>query len=76
MFGVTIEMERAHSRAPVTAITLAWWRKQGEEFRATYQERQRSKLGRKARLRGEEMAPSPALPFSKVALPAPENNKR
>ena len=40
-------------------VTLAWWRKSGYEYRATYQERQRSKLGRMARLRGNVEAVSP-----------------
>lgn len=65
-YGVAIDLERAHSRAPATAVTLTWWRKQGEEFRATYQERQRSKLGRKARLRGEAVAVIPA-PLSSLS---------
>jgi len=50
--GVQIELVRAHSRAPVTAVSLAWWRKQGDEFRAAHAKRQRSKAGRMARLRG------------------------
>ncbi len=57
--GVQIEMVRRHPRAPVTAVTLAWWKKQGDEFRAAVQERGRSKMGRMARLRGtvEMMTP-------------------
>lgn len=51
--GVKIELMRVHPRAPVTGVTLAWWRKEGDEFRAAYAERRRSKLGRMARLRGE-----------------------
>lgn len=51
--GVKIELTRVHSRAPITGVTLVWWRKEGEEFRAAYAERRRSKLGRMARLRGE-----------------------
>jgi hypothetical protein len=51
-FGVKVDVDRAYSRAPITGVTLAWWRKDGEEYRATHQERQRSKLGRMARLRG------------------------
>lgn len=51
--GVKVELTRAHSRAPITGVTLVWWRKEGEEFRAAYAERRRSKLGRMARLRGE-----------------------
>jgi hypothetical protein len=65
-FGIQISVERAHSRAPISAISLTWWRKEGEEYRATYQERQRSKLGRKARLRGEAAEVCPALPIPEL----------
>jgi hypothetical protein len=65
-FGIQIGVQRAHSRAPISAVSLAWWRKEGEEYRATYQERQRSKLGRKARLRGEVAEVGPALPISEL----------
>jgi Initiator Replication protein len=47
-----IEQERIHSRAPINAVTLTWWRKSGEEFQAAMKERNRSKVGRMARLRG------------------------
>jgi hypothetical protein len=50
--GVQIEMTRQHPQAPVTAVTVAWWKKRGDEYRAAVQERGRSKLGRMARLRG------------------------
>ena len=50
--SVKIDLSRPHSRAPITGVTLAWWRKEGNEFRAAYAERMRSKLGRMARLRG------------------------
>jgi hypothetical protein len=50
--GVQIETVRRHPRAPVTAVTLAWWKKQGDEFRDAMRERDRSKVGRMARLRG------------------------
>lgn len=51
--GVKIELTRAHIRAPVTGVTLAWWQKEGDDFRAANAERLRSKLGRMARLRGQ-----------------------
>jgi len=55
--SLQIELERVHSRAPAHAVTLAWWRKSGDEFHAAMQERNRSKVGRMARLRGQvEMA--------------------
>src|ERR1017187_1197399 len=63
--SLQIEQERIHSRAPIHGVTLAWWRKSGDEFRAAMQERNRSKVGRMARLRGQvETAepPSPPLP--------------
>jgi hypothetical protein len=64
--GVKAEVERAYSRAPITGIQLGWWRKDGEEYRQTYRERQRSKLGRMARLKGQSEVVTLTLP----ALPA------
>lgn len=51
--SLEIEQERIHSRAPINAVTLTWWRKSGDEFREAMQERNRSKVGRMARLRGK-----------------------
>jgi hypothetical protein len=51
--SLQIELERVHSRAPIRGVTLGWWRKSGDEFRAAMQERNRSKVGRMARLRGQ-----------------------
>ncbi len=51
--GVTLTTQRRHAKAAVHSVTVAWWKKEGEEFRASYRELQRSKLGRKARLRGD-----------------------
>jgi hypothetical protein len=51
--GVQIEMVRKHPRAPAHAVTIAWWRKQGEEFREVMLELRRPKVGRMARLRGQ-----------------------
>jgi len=50
--GVQIEMVRKHARAPAHSVTITWWRKQGDEFRAALQERNRPKFGRMARLKG------------------------
>lgn len=50
--GVQIELERKHSRAPIHGVKMAWWRKSGDEFREAMEERNRSKLGRMARLKG------------------------
>ncbi len=62
-YGIRMDPERAHSRAPITAVSLVWWKKEGDDYRATQHERQRSKIGRKARLRGEIIDVAPALPF-------------
>jgi hypothetical protein len=61
-YGVRIDAGRAHARAPITTVMLGWWRKDGGEFREAHQERQRSKLGRMARLKGSagaDEAPTP-----------------
>jgi len=67
-FGIRLDIVRAHARAPISAVSLVWWRKEGEEFRATRRERQRSKLGRKARLRGEVVEVAPALSLSELKV--------
>jgi plasmid replication initiation protein len=66
--GVTIELRRRHARAPIHEVAISWWNKSGEEFRAAMQERNRSKVGRMARLRGQvekaeplQVLPSPPL---------------
>jgi hypothetical protein len=51
--GVDATIVRRSPRAPIEAVTVAWWRKEGDEFRAALRERDRSKLGRMARLRGD-----------------------
>jgi hypothetical protein len=50
--SVRIDLNRKHSRAPVDAVTMTWWRKSPEEMAAAIRERNRSKVGRMARLRG------------------------
>ena len=50
--SLQIELERIHSRAPIHGVTIAWWRKSGDEFKQAMQERNRSKVGRMARLKG------------------------
>ena len=49
--GVTVEVRRRSSRAPIEAVVVAWYRKEGDAFREALRERERSKLGRSARLR-------------------------
>jgi hypothetical protein len=51
--SVDIDLRRRHPRAPIHEVAIAWWRKSGDDFRAAVQERNRSKIGRMARLRGE-----------------------
>jgi len=52
---ISVDLQpRRHSKfAPIEAVTVVWWRKQGDDFRAAMQERNRSKVGRMARLRGK-----------------------
>jgi hypothetical protein len=51
--GVKVELQRRHSRSPIEAVSVAWFRKSGEDFRAAMQELNRSKVGRMARLKGK-----------------------
>ncbi len=51
--SVQVEVQRRHARAPIHAIILSWWKKEGDEFRSAVHERNRSKVGRLARLRGK-----------------------
>jgi Initiator Replication protein len=51
--GVDIALQRKSANAPIEAVTVSWWKKQGEEYRTTLRERDRSKVGRMARLRGK-----------------------
>jgi hypothetical protein len=64
--GVRIEIRRRSPRAPIEAVAVAWSRKEGDAFRAAIAERERSKLGRMARLKRaiertglDEQAPAP-----------------
>jgi hypothetical protein len=60
--SVQVEVRRKHARAPIEGISMAWWRKSGDEFRAAMQERNRSKVGRMARLKGGGDSVLPLLP--------------
>ena len=62
-YGVEFQVVRRHSRAPITAVTLAWWRKEGDAFRATHAEQQQPKQGRTARLRRMAQAAPPGAPM-------------
>jgi hypothetical protein len=50
--GVDIQPVRRSPRAPITAVTIAWWQKEGDEYRDTLRELRRPKVGRMARLKG------------------------
>ena len=64
-YSVEFQVVRRHSRAPIAAVTLAWWRKEGDAFRATYAEQQQPKQGRTARLRRMAQAQPPSAPASR-----------
>jgi plasmid replication initiation protein len=49
---VDIELKRKHARAAIHEVVVAWRKQEGDEFRASMRERDRSKIGRRARLRG------------------------
>ena len=50
--GVDIRLERHHPNIPPHEVSITWWRKEGDAFREAVRERNRSKIGRMARLRG------------------------
>jgi hypothetical protein len=52
--SVSLEVNRRHPRASIEAVTMTWWRKDGDEFREAIQERSKSKVGRLTRLRERE----------------------
>ncbi len=56
--GVDVAIIRRNASAPIEAMTVTWWRKEGEAFRETLRERNRLKAGRMARLRGQAEAVS------------------
>lgn len=51
--GVAIEVRRRSPRASIEAIAVTWWKKEGDQFREAIRERERPKLGRKARLKAQ-----------------------
>jgi len=64
--GVKIEVQRKHGRAPIHAVTMAWWKKSQLDLAAAVRERNRSKIGRMARLKG---AVETATPHIVLSLP-------
>jgi len=66
-YSVEFQVVRRHARAPITAVTLAWWRKEGDAFRATHAEQQQPKQGRTARLRRMAQEAPPSAPAGRKA---------
>ena len=56
--GVSVEIRRRNARAPIESVVVAWYRKEGDEFREALRERERSKVGRSSRLRNAVEAAS------------------
>jgi Initiator Replication protein len=50
--SVDLVLVRRSKFTPIEAVTVTWWQKEGDEFRVVMRERDRSKVGRMARLRG------------------------
>jgi hypothetical protein len=42
--SVDLALVRRNKIAPIEAVTLTWWRKEGDDYRAAMRERDRSKL--------------------------------
>jgi Initiator Replication protein len=59
--GVQIRLDRKHSRAPIHGVVMTWWRKSPEELATAIRERNRSKVGRMARLKGAVETATPRL---------------
>jgi plasmid replication initiation protein len=65
--GVDMILGRRSRFSPIQGVTVTWWKKEGDEFRAALRERNRSKLGRMARLRGDSETAQPAVRGQAVA---------
>jgi hypothetical protein len=68
--GVDIDLRRRHARAAIHEVAISWWSKSGDEFRAAMEERNRSKVGRMARLRGQVETVG-SVPLNSVAAIQP-----
>ena len=60
-YGVQLQVVRRHPKMPIAAVTVAWWRKKPDAFRAAMTELRQPKLGRRARLQAA-VAPTPPAP--------------
>jgi hypothetical protein len=73
--GVEIQPVRKSPRAPITAVTVAWWQKEGDEYRETLRELRQPKVGRLARLKGtveQVMPPLARVADSAIKMPPAE----
>jgi Initiator Replication protein len=60
---VRVAVNRRHLRAPIESVAITWVRKEGDAFRAAMTERERPKVGRKARLKGQVERLADVLPL-------------
>jgi hypothetical protein len=67
--GVDIQLRRRHARAPIDEVAISWWKKSADQYKAALEERNRPKVGRMARLRGEV---EDAEPISQLPLSQPD----
>jgi len=67
-YGVQLQVVRRHPKMPITAVTVAWWRKKPDAFRAAMTELRQPKFGRRARLQAAA-APTPPIPRKARAKP-------
>jgi hypothetical protein len=59
--GVDLTLVRRSRFGPIQSVTVTWWKKEGEEFRAAIRERNCSKVGRMARLKGAVETSTPRM---------------
>lgn len=59
--SVMIEGRRKHARTAVDRFDIAWWRKSPKELAEVGRERNRSKVGRMARLKGAVETTTPRM---------------
>ena len=60
--GIAIEVRRRSPRTAIETVAVTWWKKEGDQFRETVRERQRPKLGRRARLKAQIEASAQVQP--------------
>jgi Initiator Replication protein len=73
-FGVGIAPIRTGRK--ITGVTLTWWGKNDDELREAYNEVQRPRVGRKARIEGKAEQPSITAAEIAATLPPIENVRR